>query len=488
MKLLSKIPRIYLLTALFFLFLLSFNDSPLYDQDEAAYAGFAKQMLITGDFVKQEFPFSEPHRKPPLHLWVTASAFHLFGISEFSLRIFPSLWLALTCLLTFQIAKHLFNQSVGEVSFLILATSLYFPLNGKIGLVDGLLTFTETLGLFALVQLLIPKSKSSIYWVILFWIAICLGALTKGPPIFIFLGGICFLCLFHKQTRANVLQLRPWLFLPLAIVPLVYWGYLAWQRTNGEMIRWMIDWYILRRASDSVFGQSGPPGTYFLLYFVTLLPWSIYLPSVLKAIFRYLVQIKDSFRKKSESISVEGLILVSGLFFGWVFFEFLMSKLPSYTLAAYPLLSILIAKSYTDASSEFLKKTVLAFAILLTVALHLFVSPLVNTYRMDSKIVATKWNRSIPNQEPFYSLKNYALPSFAFYLDHPIIVMKDIQDFKILPNRSYLLIDPEMFMILTNFGLKAEIIAEEESIFAYDRNKTISLLIIQIKNESSLAK
>lgn len=484
MKFITKIPRIYFLTALFFLFLLSFNDSPLYDQDEAAYAGFAKQMLATGDFVKQEFPFSEPHRKPPLHLWVTAFSFHLFGMSEFSLRIFPSLWLALTCFLTFLIAKHIFNESIGEVSFLILATSLYFPLNGKIGLVDGLLTFTETLGLFALVQVLIPKSKSSMVWVILFWIAICLGALAKGPPIFIFLGGICFLCLFHKQTRTNVLRLKPWYFLPIALAPLLYWGYLAWQRTNGEMIRWMIDWYILRRASDSVFGQSGPPGTYFLLYFVTFLPWSMYLPSALKAIFLYLVSLKNSLLKKSESISVEGVIFVSGLFSGWVFFEFLMSKLPSYTLAAYPLLSILMAKSYTESKSVLLKKTILAFAITLTLAIHLFVSPLLNTYRMDSKKIATKWNESIPNHEPFYSLKNYALPSLAFYSNHPLIVMKDIQDFKILPNQSYLMIDPEMYMILTNFGLRAEIIAEEQSIFAYDRNKTISLLIIQIKNEA----
>ncbi len=479
MNLIKKIPSIYLLSIFFFLFLLSYNASPLYDQDEAAYAGFAKRMLQTGDWITQDFPFSEPHKKPPLHLWITAFSFSVFGISEFSLRIFPALWITLSCLMTYWIAKHIFDKKIAEISFVILASSIYFPLNGKIALVDGLLTFCQTLGLLALVKILLPKSESNFFWVCLFWLAIALGALTKGPPIFIFLGGICFVCLFFSITRTKVLKLKPWFFLPISILPLFYWGYLAWQKTNGEMIRWMIDWYILRRASDPVFGQSGPPGIYLVLFFLTLFPWSFFLPAVFKKIYLMILDLKNYLFKKTETITTENIFLLSSLFFGWVFYEFLMSKLPSYPLAAYPVFAILIAKCHSESQQILIKKIILMVAVLTTFVIHLFVAPLLNPYRADSQKIAFEWNQSISGDKPVYVLKNYAIPSLAFYLKNELIVLKDIQDYKNIPKDSYMLIDPETLMLLTHFGLKSKVIENERSIFAYDRNKSISLMIIK---------
>ncbi len=49
------------------------DTTPLWDQDEAAYAGFAHQMLATGDWRLPGFAWSEVHRKPPLHFWLIAS-------------------------------------------------------------------------------------------------------------------------------------------------------------------------------------------------------------------------------------------------------------------------------------------------------------------------------------------------------------------------------------------------------------------------------
>ncbi len=482
MNFLNQIPRIYFIAVCFFLFLLIGNDSPLYDQDEAAYAGFAKRMLVTQDFITQSFPFSEPHRKPPLHLWVSAFSFNLFGVSEFSLRIFPALWIALTCLFTFKIAKHIFSENVGEWSFLILATSLYFPLNGKIALVDGLLTFTQTLGFYALVKLAIPKDNRSSFWILLFWISVSLGALTKGPPILIFLGGICFICLFFSQTRPRVLQLRPWFFLPLALVPLFYWGYLAWQKTNGEMIRWMIDWYVLRRATDPVFGQSGPPGTYLLLFFITFFPWSIFLPYSAKHIWNNTKEIIAHLKDKKLSIDSSWILLLGGLIFGWIFYEILMSKLPSYPLAAYPILSTLIAYSISKTESPNLKKWILAIAILQTFVIHIFLAKYLNAKRSDTKILAESWNAMVPSHEPFYVLKNYALPSLAFYLDREISTKDSVQDYTNLKSDSYLAIDRDLYLLLSSLGLKAEILVPEKPVYEYDRNKTIELMLVKTKN------
>jgi 4-amino-4-deoxy-L-arabinose transferase-like glycosyltransferase len=54
--------------------------TPLWDQDEAAYAGFARRMIETGNWVVPEFMWSEPHRKPPFLFWSIAVSFKLFGV------------------------------------------------------------------------------------------------------------------------------------------------------------------------------------------------------------------------------------------------------------------------------------------------------------------------------------------------------------------------------------------------------------------------
>ena len=38
----------------------------VWDQDEAAYAGFARSMAVDGHWVVPEFPCSQAHRKVPL--------------------------------------------------------------------------------------------------------------------------------------------------------------------------------------------------------------------------------------------------------------------------------------------------------------------------------------------------------------------------------------------------------------------------------------
>ena len=58
-----------LLVGVFLAFnLLLFNhDISLWDDDEAAYAGFGQQTLASGDWVNPRSLWADIHRKPPLH-------------------------------------------------------------------------------------------------------------------------------------------------------------------------------------------------------------------------------------------------------------------------------------------------------------------------------------------------------------------------------------------------------------------------------------
>ncbi|MDZ4727558.1 MAG: glycosyltransferase family 39 protein [Leptospira sp.] len=477
----KNLPSIIWLSFLLFFLLQIGNWGPLFDQDEAAYAGFAKQMLKTGDYFTQQFPFSEPHRKPPLHIWFTALSFHIFGINEFVLRIFPTLWITLTCVFTYLITKQIFDEKTALRSFFILATTLYFPLNGKISLVDSLLTFTETLGFYALVMLTAPDKKKSNLYIALFWFSISLGTLVKGPPILIYLGGICFVFLLHKRTRNLIFDLKPWFFLPIALLPLFLWGYIAWQKTNGELIRWMIDWYVLRRATDPVFGQSGPPGVYLVLFFITLLPWSIYLPLVGKKIWTETKNIVLFYKGKVESININYMLIVSGLIFGWVFYEFMSSKLPSYPLAAYPILSLLIANASLSIQNQKLYHWLTKIAILQFVFVNIIFSIYFNTLKTDTKRIAGEWNQILSENDHIYAVKNFGLPSLPFYLNAQIIESKGIEFSHSYKKDSILLIDEENFQLLNALGIKMDMIATKQKIWEYDRNKNIFLMLVKIK-------
>jgi len=304
-----------------------------WDQDEAAYAGFGNTMIESGNYLTPEFTWSEVHRKPPLHFWLIAFSYKIFGVNEFAVRIPVTISIFLVYLLIFIQGKKFFGKETGILSAIILGTSLYIPALGKIAFTDGLLLLFFTLAGFSLLNILIYKSYK---WVFIFWGAFALGLLTKGPPIMIFTGFLAILLFILHKKRWNLIILHPWFFLPIAALPLFFWGYKAWQTDNGVFIRWMIDWYILRRVDSSVFGQTGPPGYYLATFIAFFIPFLTFVPGAFYIAFKSL--------KNREANTV---LLLAWLVSGWLFYEFLKSKLPSYVVAAYPALAILIIQYFT---------------------------------------------------------------------------------------------------------------------------------------------
>jgi len=327
-------------------------NEPLWDQDEAAYFGFSTEMLHTNDWVVPSYPLSEPHRKTALHFWTSALMMKMFGNSHFIFRLMNSIYFLLCGFLVYGLAFYLFSENKKEIACsatLIFFSSIFLMVYQKIALTDVGLLFYSLLGLFCFWKVILLNDfkkenldrtffNSPFLWVFGFWISISLGVLQKGPPILILLGGVFLIFFLLSPNRKKLIQFHPWIFLPLALLPLLIWGRLAWIATDGALIRWMIDWYILKRTSGSVFGQSGPPGYYLILFILFLFPWSLYLPKVLVNIKNKILDFLNGERLDRN------IFLISWLFSGWIIYEFLPSKLPSYSLSVYPLLCILLAE------------------------------------------------------------------------------------------------------------------------------------------------
>lgn len=306
----------------------------LWDQDEAAYAGFAKNMLESGNWLVPDFPWSDIHRKPPLHFWNIAISYQLFGMNEFSVRFPSALFIFCTYLLIFFWGGSLFGRKTAFVSSVVLATSLFVPSLAKVSVTDATVLFFSTICAFSVLQLIKEKS---LWPVLLFWSAFALAALTKGPPILIFTSIFVFILLIFHPNRKNLIQLHPWIFFPLALLPLFIWGYLTTKEDGGTFINWMIDWYIVKRINGSVLGQSAPLGTHILLVTVFFLSYFMFFP---KAIW---MGIKGVFKEKGDN-----LLLGAWFIAGWLIYEFSPSKLPAYTIVAHVPVAILIGKTIVN--------------------------------------------------------------------------------------------------------------------------------------------
>jgi 4-amino-4-deoxy-L-arabinose transferase-like glycosyltransferase len=330
----QHIPLFYFLFLAFIIFINNGRVS-LWDQDEAAYAGFAKQMVESGNWLIPDFMWSEIHRKPPLHFWNICLSYKLFGINEFSVRFPSALFLLFSYLLIYFAGTPLFGKRTAFLSTVVLSTSLFVPSLAKVSVTDATLLFFSTVCAFALLNIIQQRSAK---WTAAFWVSFALALLTKGPPVILFTGVFSALLFIFHPNRKNLLSTHPWFFLPLACVPLFLWGYFVSRTGGGEFIRWMIDWYILKRVNSSVLGQTGPPGTHLLSLFVFFIPYFMFLP---RASWH---AITDLFRK-DKGIN---FLLSAWFISGWFLYEWSPSKLPTYVIAAHVPLAILIGKEILE--------------------------------------------------------------------------------------------------------------------------------------------
>ena len=154
MTVVSKYPKFILFAVVLFVInLLVMNNGVAYwDEDEAAYAGFAIEMLQTGDWVNPNFEHATIHRKTPLHFWTIASCYKLFGTNEFATRLPSSIAILLTCFLVFRLGRNLWGEKIACRAALILMSSIAIPIMGKMAFTDATLLCFSTLSVLSLLN------------------------------------------------------------------------------------------------------------------------------------------------------------------------------------------------------------------------------------------------------------------------------------------------------------------------------------------------
>ncbi len=328
----------------------------LWEQDEAAYSGFALNMISGKSWLIPEFLWSEQHRKTPFHFWLIATSYKIFGFSEWATRL-PVILSGVGLLyLLKSFSKKLFPNIHPIVILGILSTNLLLSVFLSISFTDATLLFFNTAAIFF--YILYFTEKKGIY-LLLLNVAIGFSLITKGPPIVLIMGSMMGLHFLFGKDRWWVLKTV--LFCIPSLIPLIIWILMCQQNGHQEFLNWLVDWYILKRTSGTVFGQTGPIGYYtalFLVSFIFWLPWGGLSFSIWK--------------KKFLEKDTTTLLLLASLPGSWLLYEILPSKLPSYSLAALPILVLFLSESVGLEKPSFQKKYLLYLGVLALIFIVLF--------------------------------------------------------------------------------------------------------------------
>jgi len=305
----------------------------IYILDEAKNATCAREMMESPGHIVPTFNYQLRTDKPPLHYYFMIASYKLFGVNPFGARFFSAVFGALTIMITFLYTRRLINKQVAFIAAFALITSLHFSLQFHLAVPDPYLVFFIALSVFAFIDGYINKSIRSIY---LAYVAIGLGILAKGP-IAIALPGFTVLLfiLFKKQFNLKTISgFRPLTGLIISLIIALPWYLLVGLKTNWEWVDGFFFKHNLERFSDPQEGHGGSFLLTWIFVLVGMLPGSVYLIQSFK---NWWNERKDDFLFFC-GINVTVVVL---------FFSVADTRLPNYTVPAYPFLAVLIG-AYID--------------------------------------------------------------------------------------------------------------------------------------------
>jgi len=407
---------------------------PLVDPSEGRYAASASEILRTGDWlVPPVFVKGEPVPylgKPPLELWLSATAMRLGGVHPFWSRV--PCFLALLLMLGFM--YKVLRRYEGE-EFALMATGLCaatpgFLIFAGIGMPDTMLTACVAAcycAYYAFLQE--PDHALKKRWSLLVFVFAGLGFMSKGPVALIFIGLPALAWTIHWR-RWDTLKQHAWLLgIPLFLLITVPWFVLC-ERANPGFIQYFFINENLLRFIQPEFGDKYGQGhqQYFgaaLAFAIALsLPWSLW-GIVLAASKKTRPAARELW--KSPALSFFLYIVATNVLF-WCFCR---NYLPTYLLPVIPALSIVLAALFRATSQSWMRVSQIAAA---SVAVVSIASIVVVTLISDfSSLTVGKmalaeaarvgappkicWIRKIPNSAFFYFRDELVVPPHAEELE-----------------------------------------------------------------------
>jgi 4-amino-4-deoxy-L-arabinose transferase-like glycosyltransferase len=325
-------------------------------------------MIERGDYIVPHFNNQFRFDKPPLTYWMQTASYHLFGENDFAVRFPSAIAAALTALSILAWGSRIGGSKVGWWAALIFSLSFQTFLHAKAAVADMWLVLFMTIAHWSGYELLREplghQSVSSarpavapyhyqIGWGCVFYVALAFAFLAKGPIGWTPLATVAATKFFLPDGQLALrFRFARGVLLMLAILAL--WGIPALLRTHGQFFAVGIGRHVIGRSFTTMEGHGANSfGMYLLLlpfYFVTIFasffPWSIKLPWLAKQLWRTPKNAvsPETIRSGYNARDRIDNYLLTGVAIIFIIFSLIKTKLPHYTLPAFPLLALLLAR------------------------------------------------------------------------------------------------------------------------------------------------
>jgi 4-amino-4-deoxy-L-arabinose transferase-like glycosyltransferase len=384
---------------------------PLIDRDEPRFAEASREMIERGDYVVPHFNNQLRLDKPPLAYWAQVANYKIFGENDFSARFPSAVAAALVAISILAWGTKIGGDGVGWWAAIIFTLSLQTFVHAKAAVADMWLILFVILAHWAGYEI-IQRAASSWKWWFVFYFSLALGFLAKGPIAWAPLLTLVAIKFFVRDVDlAKRFKFVRGILLMVAIVAL--WGVPALIQTHGEFFRIGIGRHVVGRSFGAMESHGANSlGLYLLLlpfYFVTVFasffPWSIKLPALAKKLWR------DRDKTCPEHGRRIDIYLVCGIAVIFIIFTLIKTKLPHYTLPAFPLLSLLLARHLVD-RAQFLKRSAVAVASIYLV-LALLVAPTAARFFPAAQLFRETRDQLRPEME--FGALDFQEPSLVWY-------------------------------------------------------------------------
>jgi 4-amino-4-deoxy-L-arabinose transferase-like glycosyltransferase len=346
----------------------SLANRPLLNPDEGRYAEIPREMLTGGDWVIPHLSGLNYVEKPPLQYWATALSYRALGVSEFSARLYTALCALGEVALVWFMGRRLWGQETGWRAAAVLTGMFMFVVLGEVLTLDMSLTFYMTAGLagFLMAQ---QTPATQRRWMLLAWIAVALGVLTKGLVAAAIPAAVLVIYSLWSRDFSPWRKLHWSLGLPLFLAIAVPWHWLAARRLDDFLQFFFVHEHFARYLTK-VADREEPWWFFGWVFLAGTVPWTL---TALRVVV-------GGWRRRAPVQGFDpALFLWLWVVFVLVFFSLSDSKLMPYILPAVPALALLIAAQ----PAAVLKRDFLFTAVVTAIA---GVALAVATFKMSALI------------------------------------------------------------------------------------------------------
>lgn len=356
---------------------------PPIDRDEPRFAQASRQMLESGDFVDVRYQDTARNLQPAGIYWLQVAAVSAFGDAD-ARQIWPHRmpsWLSAigVVFVTWWIGALLFGPLTGRFAAALIASCVLLGVEAHIAKIDATLCFAVLVAQAALAKIYSVRDSEAptTRWAALFWVALGVGILLKGPIPLMIVGGTIVALIIVERRAAWLAKLKPIWGAPLMLAIAAPWYIAIGVSTHGDFFRTALGYSLIGKLTQAHQSHGGPPGYHLALWPALFWPGSLF--AILAAPFVWL-------ERKTPAVR----FCLAWIAPAWLVFELSGTKLPHYTLPLLPAFALLAAAGLVHAGKQrfFGRPWLFTFASLIwfVVGAGIVVMPVALTYRFETVV------------------------------------------------------------------------------------------------------